>query len=111
MRFHFIIVFSSLGLLVGCAASPPPDLANAGGYSGRVVAVRTVTTGPVTTQVTDMLGQSGYVPPTVAREIVIRLADGEVKAFVPPPGVAPAGLAPGEDVVVTEAPAMKLSVR
>lgn len=111
MRCFFIAVFSSLGLLAGCAASPTPALSTADGYSGQIVAVRTVTTGPLTARVADILGQPGYVSPTVAREIVVRLANGDVKAFVPPPGAAPSGLVPGEHIVVTDTPTIKLSIR
>lgn len=73
--------------------------------------MRNVTGGTLTARITDLLGQPAYVPLTAAKEVVVRLADGEVKAFVPPPGTVPAGLAPGAQVMITETPNMQISLR
>lgn len=107
------VIFLTLGLLVGCAtARPSPHLAGtAQGYAGQVVAVRAVTGGAVTQQITRILGQSDPMRLTAGQEIVVRLTDGEVKSFVPPQGAVPAGLAPGDDVVITETPRMQISLR
>lgn len=78
---------------------------------GQVVAVRQVSEGPLTAQITRILGQADNAPPIMAQEVVVKLADGEVKSFVPPQGALPAGLAPGETVMITETPRLQISLR
>lgn len=112
MRCFPIVIFSVLGLLAGCAKPPAPVASNLStGYAGRVVAVRQVEEGQLTAQITKILGQTDYNPRQMGEEVVVRLSDGEVKSFVPPQGVIPAGLAPGDQVLITETPAMKISLR
>lgn len=78
---------------------------------GQVVAVREVSSGPLTAQITRILGQADNAPSIRAQEVVVKLADGEVKSFVPPQGAVPAGLAPGETVMITETPRLQISLR
>lgn len=112
MRCFPVVIFSVLGVLAGCAAPPTPVASNQPvGYTGEVVAVRQVTEGQLTTQITKILGQADYSPQRTGQEVVVRLSDGEVKSFVPPSGVVPAGLAPGAHVLITETPTMKISLR
>lgn len=112
MRKSGVIAFLFLGLLAGCATSHPPALAGTeSGYVGQVVAVRQVSEGPLTAQITRILGQADNAPPVVGQEVVVKLADGDVKSFVPPQGALPAGLTPGETVVVTETPRLQISIR
>lgn len=113
MRCFRGLVFLVLGLLAGCAtARPSPDIGGtAQGYAGQVVAVREVTGGAAAQQIARILGQSGSAQQMTGQEIVVKLADGEVKSFVPPQGVAPAGLSSGDNVVITETPKMQISLR
>lgn len=107
-----MVAVVSLGVLAGCAASHPPVLSGMeSGYMGQVVAVREVSSGPLTAQITRILGQADNAPSIRAQEVVVKLADGEVKSFVPPQGAVPAGLAPGETVMITETPRLQISLR
>lgn len=113
MRCFRGLIFLALGALAGCAtARSSPDMVGAAqGYVGQVVAVREVTGGAVTQQITRILGQSDPTRLVAGQEIVVKLTDGEVKSFVPPQGSVPAGLAPGDHVVITETPKMQISLR
>lgn len=112
MRCFKGIVFAALGLLAGCAGAHVSGLENTSqGYAGQVVAVRPVTGGAVTEQITKILGQPYIAQPETGQELVIRLADGEVKSFVPPQGAIPTGLVVGDNIVITEAPSLKISLR
>lgn len=111
MRCFVVIIFSSLGVLAGCAASPPSTATTQRGYAGRVVAVRQVVGGALTDRITELLGRADDAQGSAGQEIVVRLQDGEVKSFVPPPGQVPARLAPGDEVRITETPSMRISLR
>ena len=105
------LIFAGLVFLAGCATTPTQSAALPQGYTGQVVAVRNVQAGALTMRITNILGQRDDVPLTAGREIVVRLADGEVKSFVPPQGAAPEGLAPGDEITITETPDMRISLR
>ncbi|MGE4481868.1 hypothetical protein [Acidocella sp.] len=107
-------VLAGLSLLAGCAAAPPArqDLsAQAVSYPAKVLAVRSVTAGGGLAPLMRALGQPAARPTAPAQEIVVELPDGSVKSLVPPPGVAPAALAPGMKVMITETPQMHMSLR
>lgn len=112
MRCFLAVVFAVLGLLAGCTESRPSDFASTSTvYAGRVVAVREVTGGALTAQITQILGQPDYASLASGKEVVVRLADGEIKTFVPPQGSLSARLAPGDDVVISTTPNLKISLR
>ena len=81
------------------------------GYAGQIVAIRSVTGGALTMQITKILGQPEEAPLTAGQEVVVRLTDGEVKDFVPPQGTMPTGLMPGDHIIITETPVMRISRR
>lgn len=109
---HFTLICA--GFLAGCAA-PNTGLQQSstspGVYAGRVVAVNHEPSGDATTQIVQLLGWQAPVPQTGAEEIVMRLNNGEVKSFVPPPGIVPANLEVGSQVVVTETPILRIVVK
>lgn len=110
MRCFQWFVFAALGLLMGCASDGSAGLGGASSvYAGRVVAVRAVTSSALTTQITKIIGQPDYAPLASGQEVVVRLADGEVKTFVSPRGAPSASFAPGDDVVINTMPSLKIS--
>lgn len=112
MRCFRGVFFAALGLLAGCAGNRVLSSGNAGpAYAGHVVAVRAVTGDALTQQITKILGQPDYVPSASGQEVVVRLADGEIKTFVPPQGALLAKLAPGDDVAINTTPNLKISRR
>lgn len=112
MRCFQGVVFAALALLAGCADGRSSDFAHAGSvYAGRVVAVREVTGGALTTQITKILGQPDYVPLASGQEVIVQLTDGEIKTFVPPSGSSAAKLVPGDNVIIHTAPDVKISLR
>lgn len=111
MRCFAVVIFSSLVFLTGCAASNLSTADTQQGYAGQVVAVRQVVGGQPTAQITQLLGRPEAASLCVGQEVVVRLHDGEVKSFVPPPGRLPAGLVPGDKVRITETPVMQISLR
>lgn len=112
MRCFNVYIFACLALLAGCASSPPPvSRTLAEGYTAEVLAVRPVTGGPLTTQITKILGQATYTPLSMGQEVVVKMSDGEVKSFVPPQGTLPAGLVAGDQVMITDEPNLRISIR
>lgn len=107
-------------LLAGCAAprgtSPAPAAAPKGVYySAKILALRPIAPDAATDQavnrVVQALGGGAPAVPAEAQEIVVQLADGSVKTLVPPPGAAPAHLATGEMVAITESPTLQIAPR
>lgn len=111
MRGFIVAMVVFLGVLTGCSGPPAPYLSSSGCYFGRVVAIRSVTGGTLTAQITQILGWPENIPLITGQEIVIRLTDGEVKVLVPPQQAIPAGLVPGDDVMITEAPRLQISLQ
>ncbi len=107
---------AGLSLLAGCAAPRPAAQQAAApaqgvSYTAQVVSVRQVSAGLALNQVMQALGQQAPDAPAPAQEIVVQLPDGSVKSLVPPPGAAPATLAPGTQVVITETPRLRIIAR
>ena len=102
------------GFVAGCAApntgmqqSSAPQSA----YVGQVVALNHEQCGPATTQIMQLLDCQTPPSQNGAEEIVVRLNNGEVKSFVPPPGRVPANLTVGSRVVVTQTPTLQIVVQ
>lgn len=112
MRCFQGVVFAALALLAGCANGRSLDFTHAGSvYVGHVVAVREVTGGALTTQITKILGQPDYVPLASGQEVIVRLEDGEIKTLVSPSGSSAVKLAPGDNVIIHTSPDLKISLR
>lgn len=112
MRCFTVFAFLCLAVLVGCARSQQPVTLNpAEIYTAQVLAVRPVTGGALTTQITKILGEPASAPLSIGKEVVVRMPDGEVKSFVPPQGVLPAGLVAGDEVMITDTPSLRISLR
>lgn len=115
MRLPIPALLAGLSLLAGCAAprpAPQPEIARQGvAYMAKVVSVRQVSGGQALPQVMQLLGQPITAADVGAQEIIVQLPDGSVKSLVPPPGTAPAGLAPGSRVEITEAPQLRMIAR
>lgn len=110
MRCFQVFVFATLSLLAGCVGGRSADFGSTSSvYAGHVVAVREVTGGALTTEITKIIGQPDYVTLASGQEVVVQLADGEIKTFVPPQGALSAALAPGDDIVIDTKPSLKIS--
>ncbi len=110
----------ALGILLvlgGCAAQPrtAPVAVMPQAYTAQILSVRPVSAAggaaPALNQVMQSLGTPAMSPPASAREIILQLPDGSVRSLVPPPGAAPANLTPGMRVMVSDAPALRITVR
>lgn len=111
----FLIYFSGLVLLTGCAAPQPVaqriSAPEGQVYPAKVLATRPVSAGLALAQVMQTLGEPNAAPGAGTQEVIVQMPDGSVKSLVPPPGTALAALTPGANVLISETPQMSIVVR
>lgn len=106
-----ILMLSGLALLAGCASAQTgarQKLAQYGVYSGQVVALHRETSDSATPRIMQLLGWPDEAANSSGEEILVRLATGQIKSFIPSASAIPAGLAVGSQVTVSTTPTLRV---